>query len=202
VTTAERPPGEASSNGRESTAAAMRRQREDGIRELTLGEVYLETQDLGRTMGAACLNLVALQKETWGLAERTERARVETLELMNGLTESARRSFREMEEKIGGHGEQIRDQLSQLRAESVRLAGRERWQLRVFVVGGLTACLLAGLGGWRIKEWRAETAAAEERAALRQSELFGMYMLEVHPKEAEKYWRGFQNWARKNGIKE
>ena len=166
-----------------------------------LSEARQEMEDLARTLGAASISLVELQRETSALVKATESARVETLERMNGLVESARRSFVNMERQIENNGFAIQTQLGEVRAAASKRAGQEKWQLRAFIVGGLTACLLAGWAGWRVKEWRAETAAAEERVALRKSELFGMYLLEVHPKEAEKYWKAFQSWAAKNEIK-
>ena len=203
MTTAERPPDEASTSGdsRESTAAAMRRRREGAVTDLGLSEARQEMEDLARTLGAASISLVELQRETSALVKATESARVETLERMNGLVESARRSFVNMERQIENNGFAIQTQLGEVRAESTKRAAREKWQLRVFGVAGLSACLIAGWAGWKVKEWRVEKAAAEERVALRKSELFGMYLLEVHPKEAEKYWQAFQGWAAKNEIK-
>jgi hypothetical protein len=202
VTTVETPSNEDSKSGasRESTASALRRRREESVTDLGAAEVRRETQELARTLGAASISLVELQRETSALAERTESARVETLERMNGLVESARRSFGSMERQIESNGLAIQQQLGEVRAAAAKRAAQEKWQLRAFIVAVLTVFLLSGWGGWSLKAWRAETAAAEERAALRKSELFGMYLLEIHPKEADKYWRAFQSWTEKNGI--
>jgi hypothetical protein len=210
VTTDETPSSEGSGSGatgetRESTAAAMRRRREEGTTDQALAEVRRETRELAVTMGGVSKSLADIAQVIERQSHSLQAAQAETIPVLGNLATSARDSYRAMEREVNRLGAVVLDAMAKGQREQEE--GR-RLQDRVLGWAALIALLLACWVGWKVKEWRAEkelevtkAEIADLKAERKGAGLFADFMLQFHPGEVKKYQKDFLAWSLRPATK-